>query len=264
MAIDAGLDVPIYTRTGWPQLGGKMEFGKLLPLFGAYAEGFWDHGLTTMPGGYWTGFAFMPSRADNAGADIDRYPYLICELGAGMACSYHRRITIFPMDALSLLIVKLGSGSNLPGYYMYHGGTNPAGIEPQLQENQASRHTNNNDLPVKSYDFQTALGEFGQMRPQYHLLRTVHLFLADFGPRLATMATALPDLAVNKEDATTLRYGVRTDGRSGFVFINNYQRLLPMPAKPDTQFAFKLKSGDLTFPSQPTAIAADRAFFLAI
>jgi hypothetical protein len=274
MAIDAGLDVPIYTRTGWPEMHGVIAFGKLLPLYGAYAEGFWDRKLTTMPGHYWKEFVFKSVRTDTAiasehfgdhtahdAADIDRYPYLTCELGAGMMCSYHRRINVFAMDPLSILMVKLGSGSNLPGYYMYHGGTNPQGIDPQLQENQASKETNYNDMPVKTYDFQTALGEFGQIRPQYHLLRPVHLFLADFGARLATMATVIPDLNVKKDDVSNIRYGVRTDGRSGFVFINNYQRLLPMPAKADAQFSFKLKTGDLTFPSQPTSIAGDHAFF---
>ncbi|MDB5326436.1 MAG: hypothetical protein JWM57_2005, partial [Phycisphaerales bacterium] len=273
LAIRAGLDVPYYTRTGWPELQGTLAFGKLLPLYGGYAEGFWDRELTTMPGRYWKEFAFKTVRTDTAIASehfgsreakdedgIDRYPYLTCELGAGMMCSYHRRIEALPMDALSMPIVKLGGGSNLPGYYMFHGGTNPDGIEPNLQEHQATRHTNYNDLPTKTYDFQTALGEFGQIRPQYHLLRPLHLFLADFGPRLATMATALPDVELTRDDTHTLRYGVRTDGDSGFVFINNYQRLLPMPAKPDVQFSFKLKEGALTFPAAPVSVAADRAF----
>jgi beta-galactosidase len=275
MAKEAGLDVPIYTRTGWPTLKRPILFGELLPLYGGYAEGFWDRTLSPMPGNYWKEFVFKRVRTDTAiasehfgnreaqdDAETDRYPYFTCEIGAGMASSYHRRITEFPMDALSLAIVKLGSGSNLLGYYMYHGGTNPTGQEPWLQENQASRFTNYNDLPVKSYDFQTALGEFGQEREQYHLLRLVHLFLHDFGSRLTPMPVVLPSEEVSKkDDARTFRWAVRTDGHSGFVFVNNYQRLLHQPARPTTQLKLKLKDSDLTFPQVPVTVAADSAFF---
>lgn len=274
MAFEAGLDVPLYTRTGWPELDSPMPFGHLLPLFGGYAEGFWDRSLESMPGHYWKEFVFKRVRTDAAIAsehfgvrevedapDTVRYPYLTCEIGPGMPSSYHRRITVFPMDVLSMVIVKLGSGSNSPGYYMYHGGTNPMGREPWLQEHQATRDTNWNDLPVKSYDFQTCLGEFGQVRGQYHLLRPVHLFLRDFGDRLASMAPVLPDEVIGKCDTETLRWTVRTDGCSGFVFINNYHRLTPMPAKPDVQLTLRLKDRELTFPQEPIQIAGERAFF---
>ena len=52
-------------------------------------------------------------------------------------------------------------------------------------ESQATTYTNWNDLPVKSYDFQAPLGEYGQVRPHYHLLRRLHLFLHEWGPALA-------------------------------------------------------------------------------
>ena len=74
-----------------------------------------------------------------------------------MMTSYHRRIHIEPYDIYALAIVKLGSGNNLQGYYMFHGGTNPQGSLSTLQESQASGYWN--DLPVKSYDFQAPLGE---------------------------------------------------------------------------------------------------------
>ena len=63
--------------------------------------------------------------------------------------SYHRRVYVYPQDAYSLAIVKLGSGSNLLGYYMYHGGTNPEG-HAYLNEMQRTPYTNWNDLPVKN------------------------------------------------------------------------------------------------------------------
>jgi hypothetical protein len=268
MARQAGLDVPLYTRTGWPNLATVMPFGEILPLYGAYAEGFWDRSIAPMPGRYWHAFAFTSLRTDvNIGADqlgareaedaadALQYPYLTCELGGGMPSSYHRRIQIEPRDVYSVALVKIGSGSNLPGYYMYHGGTNPTA---DLNETQASGY--HNDLPAMTYDFQAPLGEFGQVRPHYHLLRRLHLFLRDWEP-LAGMRAAFPSQRPSSgSDAHTLRWSVRTDGSGGFVFVNNYQRLLPMPAKPDVQFDISLKHGIVRFPFEPITIPADSSF----
>ena len=35
-----------------------------------------------------------------------------------MTTAYHRRPYVYPEDAYAMAIVKLGSGSNLLGYYM--------------------------------------------------------------------------------------------------------------------------------------------------
>jgi beta-galactosidase len=269
----AGLDVPIYTRTGWNNPSGKMPFGELVPLYGVYAEGFWDRVLTPMPAGYWKGFNFSTFRVDDATfrevpgkggrmdpPDVARYPYLTCEIGGGMMNSYHRRILVNPADVESLTLVKIGSGSVLPGYYMYHGGENPDGKLTTLQESQATGYWN--DLPVKNYDFQAPLGEYGQIRPQYHLLRRLHLFLHEWGASLAGMGVALPDQRpVGKDDTNTLRWSVRSDGQSGFVFVNNYERLRDLPAKTNVQFALKLPAGTLIFPKKAVTIPAGDRFF---
>ena len=275
LAREAGVDVPLYTRTGWPELSTPMPFGEILPLFGAYAEGFWDRELTPMPGTYWQAFCFEPLRTDTAIATDElgvrkagdesttgRYPYLTCELGGGMMNSYHRRIRIKPEDIASVAITKVGSGSNLPGYYMYHGGENPDGRLSTLQEQQATPLTNWNDLPVKSYDFQAPLGEFGQMRAHYHLLRRLHLFLHDYGPLLATMPVRLPSVRPESgSDTRTLRWSVRSDGTTGFLFVNNYQRLQPMPAKEGVQFDLQLGDGLFRLPEEPCTVPADSSFF---
>ena len=275
IARDAGLDVPLYTRTGWPALSTEMPFGEIVPLYGVYAEGFWDRELTPMPGQYWAGFHFSLLRADSNianevlgrrdardGGDVPQYPYLTCEIGGGMMTSYHRRILVYPADIESTVLVKLGSGSTSPGYYMYHGGVNPEGRLTTLMESQATAETHWNDLPVKTYDFQAPLGEYGQIRPQYHLLRRLHLFLADFGPALAAMVPVLPDRRpTGRDDVTTLRWSVRSDGQAGLVFVNNYQRLQPMPAKPDVQFTLRLPAGPVTFPDEPVTVPADARLF---
>src|SRR4051812_3595997 len=156
IARDEGIDVPLYTRTGWPALKTPMPFGEIIPLYGVYAEGFWDRELTSMPGKYWAGFHFSTLRVDNNIAnealgrrdvkdadDVARYPYLTCEIGGGMMSSYHRRILVDPRDIEATTLVKVGSGSVSPGYYMYHGGTNPESpLGTPLQEQQATPMTN--------------------------------------------------------------------------------------------------------------------------
>jgi beta-galactosidase len=266
---EAGLDAPIYTRTGWDQPSGRMAFGEMVPLYGVYAEGFWDRVLAPMPAGYWKGFYFSKFRVDDATftglpgeggtldpPEVEGYPYLTCEIGGGMMNSYHRRILVNPQDAESTTLIKLGSGSTLPGYYMYHGGVNPEGKLTTLMESQATGYWN--DMPVKNYDFQAPLGQYGQIRPQYHLLRRLHLFLHEWGPALAGMPATLPDQGPHgKNDFDTLRWSVRSDGKSGFVFVNNYQRVQDMPSKKDVQFEINLPSGPFIFPQNPVTIPAD-------
>jgi beta-galactosidase len=272
IAREAGLDVPLYTRTGWPQLTSPMPFGEITPLYGVYAEGFWDRELKPMPGRYWAGFHFSTLRTDANIAnevlgrgntkdadDVAKYPYLTCEIGGGMMSSYHRRILLSPADIEATTLVKLGSGSTSPGYYMYHGGVNPEGKLTTLNESQLTSYPN--DLPVKNYDFQTALGQYGQIRPQYHALRRLHLFLHEWGPQLAGMSVNLPDLRpAGQDDDSTLRWSVRSDGQRGFLFVNNHERLRTLGFKHDLQFQLKLAGRELVFPRAPGKIPPQARF----
>ncbi len=273
LAIAAGLDVPLYIKTGWPAMRTPVPLGELLPLFGAYPDGFWDRNITPMNGSAWENFTFKITRTDTgigndtlgnrkAGdtAGTEKYPHLTCEVGGGMAASYHRRINLDPRDVEAVALTQLGGGSSLLGYYMFHGGQNPDGKLSTLQESQATHYPN--DLTVKSYDFNAPLGEYGQVNPQYHWLRRLHLFLHDFGGPLAQMPPTLPDsLPTNQDDLATLRWAVRSDGNSGYVFVNNYQRLQPMPAKTGVQFKLNLSGSDFVFPSKPVTVPADAFFF---
>ena len=276
IAQEIGYDVPIYTRTGWPALTTPATYGEIIPLYGDYADGFWDRSLTEMPGDYAKSYLFRSFRNSTviateqlpAQADTDRpedlvYPYFTCELGGGMMTSYHRRINIAPMDVYVMALIRVGSGSNMPGYYMYHGGTNPEGKLSYLNEAQATAYTNHNDLPVKSYDFQAPLGEFGQVNPHYHLLRRMHIFLADFGPKLARMAPFFPeDAPTDPNEDTELRWSIRSDGHSGYVFVNNYQRLKELSPKTEVQFTVNLPGGKIQFPQRAITVPSGAAFFM--
>lgn len=267
IALDAGFDLPFYTRTGWPELATPVPFGEMLPLYGDYADGFWDRTLGETDGNYYKAFNFKAFRSSTAIAteQIDysqpsatsqeSYPYFTCELGGGMATAYHRRPYVYPEDAYSMALVKLGSGSNLLGYYMYHGGTNPEGLTT-LNENQRTVATNYNDMPVKTYDFQAPLGEFGQTYPQYYMLRPLHLFMQSWGDVLATMDSSFPvSQDLQKGDDSGLRWAVRSEGERGFIFINNYERLQLLSAKRDVSLsACGVTLPKLTVPSGAMAI----------
>ena len=228
MATNIGYDVPFMTRTGWPKLNGNEEFGKLLPLYGDYADGFWDRTLNDMPGDYPKAFIMKEQRINaniatetfskkelTEGNDNSSltYPYLTCELGGGMMPAYHRRINMSGNEAMPLAICKLGSGSNLPGYYMYHGGTNPYCAEHTMAETQATKVTNYNDMPYMTYDFQAPLGEMGQPNLNaFHQTRLLHQFLADWGDMLSQMDV----------DSISEHYA----RRGCFEFYNDYVRIL--------------------------------------
>ena len=277
IARQIGFDLPFYTRTGWPELRTPVPFGEMLPLYGDYADGFWDKEITETCGNYYKAFNFKAFRSSTAiGTDLlgkqeekqekgaDQYPYFTCELGGGMATAYHRRPYIYPEDAYSMALVKLGSGSNLLGYYMYHGGTNPEGVLHTLNEVQTSPGTANNDLPVCTYDFQAPLGEFGQTYPQYYMLRPLHLFMQDWGEQLAPMEAQFPapqDLKRGQDDV--LRWAVRTapspsertGGEAAFIFINNYERLQNLTAKKNVQLeACGVKLPKMTIPAGCMAV----------
>ena len=263
MALDIGFDLPFYTRTGWPELRTPVPFGEMLPLYGDYADGFWERSTAETAGNYYKAFNFKAFRSSTAIATEqlgeqkeklnngdERYPYFTCELGGGMMTSYHRRPYIYTEDAYSLAIVKLGSGSNLLGYYMYHGGTNPEGYT-YLNETQRTRATNYNDLPVKTYDFQAPLGEFGQANPHYFTLRKLHLFMKDYGETLAPMTASFPcRQEIKKGDDSFLRWSYRSRDGSAFVFVNNYERLQNLSAKKGVTFDVC----GVRFPSKPVTI----------
>ena len=269
IALQIGFDLPFYTRTGWPALSKPVPFGEMLPLYGDYADGFWDKEVKEGVGNYYKAFNFKGFRSSTAiGTDLlgkqeaktdkgdDDYPYFTCELGGGMVTAYHRRPFISPDDCYSLAVVKLGSGSNLLGYYMYHGGTNPEGELNTLNEVQTSPGTANNDLPVCTYDFQAPLGEFGQKNESFYRLRPLHLFMQDFGELLAPMEAEFPapqDLQQGQD--TQLRWSVRANGGAAFIFVNNYERFANLSPKKNVRLtACGVEFPRITIPAGAMAI----------
>ncbi len=257
----AGLDTPYYTATAWD--AAEVPKRDFLPVFGGYADAFWSRSLQQLPPN--ANYFFTPIRFDENVADdlhskrpdLDAryasFPFLTAEMGGGMELSYHRRPVLSGDDVAAMALVKMGSGVTLTGYYMFHGGTNPDGKRTTLQESQATGYPN--DLPVKSYDFQAPLGEFGQMNPSFRDLKTLHMFLEDFGSYLATMTAYFPNRTpTGRNDTATPRVAARFNADRGFVFVNNYQRNYPLPTRENFQVRLKTAAGEIRVPQRPTQI----------
>lgn len=267
LAVEIGFDVPLYTVTGWnSKYGAKIPVGEVVPVFAAYAEAPWEQHTDRLP--LSRHFVFDPMRNDAAvGMDIigktdddgwqlpyEDYPFATCELGAGLPFSHHRRPLISGMDAYALSLVKLGSGNNLVGYYMYHGGTNRIGRRTTFQESRETGYPN--DYAILNYDFHTALTQYGEAREQYRLLNLLHLFVNDFGALLAPMVYRAEDSLIRPEDTKSLRIAVRQNGEGGFVFVNHYQRLQACEDLPEVI----IETEQVRFP--PIAVKGEIAFIL--
>ena len=261
LALKAGLDVPFFTITGWDD--AVIPPDGVLPVFGGYEDAFWSRSIEQLPPN--ANYFFTAIRRDedvgddlqSKRPDIDaldsRYPYLTAEMGGGMETSYHRRPLIAADDIAAMVVTKLGSGVSMYGYYMFQGGENPDGKLSTLMESQATGYIN--DVPVKSYDFQAPLGEFGQLHDSFRALKIFHLFLNDFGSSLAPMTPYFPEkMPASKNDTATPRVAARMQGDRGFLFINNYQRLHPLPERAGFQVKIETSSGPIEIPRAPVNI----------
>jgi len=267
LAVAAGIDTPIFSVTGWPSLDFPPR--EVIPVSGGYPDGFWYGSQTNLPPSMTYLFNFnrelgdmgatVPSEDPTGKVHLDHDPYFGAEEAGGMASAYHRRPLLTADDIAALTLTGIGSGINLYGYYMFHGGANPEGFLTTLQESTATGYPN--DLPEKTYDFQAPLGEFGQQRESYRKTRLMHLFLNAYGSQLAAMPAFAPSRQVrDPADTSTPRVAVRAKGSSGFVFVNNYVRQLALPARPVFQVHVKLPHADLAIPVHPITVPGGTYF----
>lgn len=240
LAQKAGMDVPIYTATGWGY--AAIVPNGSIPVTSLYAYPFWTEKKDLSPFFLYKNMHAEPDYSPVRYVPED-YPAFAAELGSGIMSVYTRRPVVDQKSMDAMINRCLGSGANGLGYYMYHGGSTPKGEESYFADEAYG-------LPKVSYDFQAPVGEFGQLREGYHRLRLVHLFVSDFGDLLAPMATVLPPNAkkLTQENLDELRYAARARGGSGFLFINNFQDDAVMPDKTGIQIKLKSPKGDLLIP----------------
>ncbi|MFC7272490.1 beta-galactosidase [Paractinoplanes rhizophilus] len=268
LAREAGLSAPLWAATAWG--GADLPDGEVMPLYGGYGDGFWvDAGAPWDP--TFRDHYFFSHVWDDPGigADLRRmheaklsrpqprtpspwFPPATCELGGGMATAYHRRPRPAALDVAAIAHCKIGNGSAWQGYYMYAGGTNPA-LDGGAQESHATGYPN--DMPRLGYDFHAPIGEAGLLSESHALLRSQHAFLAAFGSALAEMPSSLPPQRPGGvEDDETLRWALRSDGRSGFLFIAWHQPHDPLPVYRGAQFRVALDDETVVLPAEPVDV----------
>jgi hypothetical protein len=267
IACELGFDVPLYTVTGWNNV--RIPEKEVLPVQAGYADAPWTGGTQQLTPN--EQYLFMAGIPINTGVGTDvlpvlevygkrtynpsDYPWLTAELGLGICVYQRRRPVITHQDAVSLMIVKLAGGANCLGYYMYHGGTNPQGKLTGLHE--AGGHI---ICPRMSYDFQCAVGEYGETYSKYHEMKLIHYWLQDFGQQLCLTIPAMPTKRpAGVMDVDTFRCMARTDGTSGYLFFNNYQRYVANKDLGPLQVKIKLKEDAVAIPNKPITIPKNSA-----
>lgn len=253
LAAECGLLPVFYTCTGW---GGAATPDSMVPLWGGYAFRPWlfysykgEHPATEE-------YVYQDYHNNDVVCTSDfkpcyepeTRPYSCCEMGGGMMCSYYYRFQLPYKSVDAMANIKIASGCNFLGYYMFQGGSNPVGKHDTFM--------NESQVPKISYDYQAALGEFGQVRESYRRLKSIHYFVGRFGERLCGLQTVLPQGAsqIMPKDDKTLRYAVRTDGKRGFLFINNYQDHFNLPGRQNEEIILQTENEKLIW---NLSIAAD-------
>jgi hypothetical protein len=184
IAREAGLTAPLYSATAWG--GADLPAEDVLPVYSGYGDGFWVDADAPWDDTFRQHFFFSDVwddpgvGSDVRGVDIgsvtrqerdETFPPATCELGGGMATTYHRRIVPAGEDIAGVANAKIGSGSAWQGYYMFAGGQNPRGPVP-FQESHSTGYPN--DLPTFDYDFHASVGSSGRLHRSHALLRQQH------------------------------------------------------------------------------------------
>ena len=126
LAAGLGMRPAFWVKTGWPSPSSPVPYGALVPLFGGYVDQFWGSPTDVSYGNFL--FADAPNPAplppaagaapSAAAATAQPYPWLMVEMGGGMASSYHRRVHVDGEDHTAQAAVFLGSGAANLGFYM--------------------------------------------------------------------------------------------------------------------------------------------------
>lgn len=246
LAIQGGLDAPVFTCTAW---GSPVPFGEFLATYGGYTY-LGDNGPTNVS-------TFSFKGPDNP-SEKDGYPTAFCELGGGAPPQAGWRPIIPPESVEVALFTRVACGGNLTGIYMYHGGTNPLG-----------RHGYLNVAPwiaTMSYDFQAPIGEFGRLKPAFYQVRPFQQFLRDFPDLLAPMVSVWPEKDVEPTNTRDLRHMARVNAADGggFLFLNNYQDKLTLPDREGVRVGLKFKNETLYIPEAATGLTLKSGVMAAL
>lgn len=174
-------------------------------------------------------------------------PFFTCEIGVGSPTFYKRRPVVDEGTAGENINLRLGTGVNLMGYYMYVGGTNPTG--------KTNKFGNG---PYFGSDYQAPIREFGTLGVVMKETKKLNYFMNDFGSELAPLVAYLP---VSNKDKENLQWSVRTDGTKGYLFVSNHLYRYDREDYKNVQFKLKLKGENLAIPRKPVTVV-NKSYFL--
>lgn len=241
LAIDAGMIAPIYSATGWGY--AAIIENETLPVTAAYAYPNW----APLELSEFYLFKDIHENPDYSPVRYTptNYPSFCAEMSGGMMVRYTRRPRVPAISLEALIVRSLGSGANGIGYYMYHGGSTPIGKYNFLSDYAYG-------YPKISYDFQAPIREYGQLNESFYCLKTLHMFLNDFGSELGPMVPVLPENAgkIKPDDSESLRYAVRVNENSGFIFMTNFQDHAERHDQKNLQIEIQLPDGSITIPEK--------------
>lgn len=243
IALEASLNPAYFTGTAWG--GAPIIKNEMLPMLAGYAFTPWNPGENFIqdPTKEYLFEDLHTNQQDKTEYNPIDYPLAFCEMGGGIQITYNHRPVVPPESVEAMTVVKIGNGSNLIGYYMYHGGSNRIGKHSYLNEFT---------VPKISYDFQAPIREYGQIAESYQYLRSLFLMLDEFGDQLARTKTVVPENAkdIKPDNVEELRYCVRSNKDAGFIFINNYQDHVENQNISEIQFELALENRTLLIPAQ--------------
>lgn len=247
-AKEAGMEVPVYTATGWGY--ATIAENGSIPVMAGYAYPFWQEKISPSPFYLFKNIHKYPDYSPVSYVSED-YPSLAAELGTGMCVTYSRRPRVPGESFLPMMVRTVGSGSNGLGYYMYHGGTTPS--------NGFFLYSEGFGLNLKSYDYQSPIREFGQTGKGFYGLKVINYFLQHFGDVLAPLYPVIPSTneGITPDNTTTLRYSIRTDGDKGFIFMHNFQDHIKTVDLKDLKIQIKTNENLVTVPENGTFVLKD-------
>lgn len=258
LAIEVGMDVPYYSAFAQ----GPDTQDEFLYTLGGYPDSPWGQHTNKL---FKAVFFIKPLEADSdIGSDLfgkvdtkvrNTYPKLSAELGSGMQKTYHRRVDVSAKDIGATSFTRVASGLNGMGYFMYTGGHNPIG-KTTTTESRVTGYPN--DMPYINYDFQAPIGDMAIIRDSYNELRLMNMFIKDFGDQLATQKAFFPkQRVVTFFSYDTVQASVRVHNNSGFIFLDNYQRFVDMPAAKNVQLHLLNNGQQVNVPELPITFNAN-------
>jgi len=207
MMRDLGVDVPLIemneVKEAWP-----LE--NFIHVVGAYPLNSWSgrqkfHPLSLSP---------SPIR------DIQpSQPLFAIEAGGGMYVARNSpNKPVIPSHLTEYIFWSfVGQGGGGINWYVFSGGTNPPGF--QEVEGALSWETG------RSYDFQAAIREYGQLHPRFGIAKRLGWFIHSFNEFFAASQPA--EGAIGSIAPAGLEAAVRSDGKSALVILRNYDTELP-------------------------------------